>query len=788
MRLVNASTLELEEFVNQRHVPKYAILSHTWGKDEVLFHDLAKPDKVARKKEGWKKIRYTCDQALQDGLYYVWVDTCCKCSFLIAMHEIHPLILPGIDKSSSAELSEAINSMFAWYRDSVVCYVYLSDVVTDSFHYGDFQWLFDTNANDFKHRQIRYQEYIHELTPELTKSRWFTRGWTLQELLAPRRLELYSRNWSYLGSAKYLIEIITSITSIKASVIEHEDSVSSCSVACRMSWAARCRTTRIEDEAYCLLGLFGINMPLLYGEGEKAFLRLQKEIIQVTDDQTILACEHDHNRKGLSSVILARSAASFAHSGSFVSLSPVSDSAAHTQAGLENTLSGVQILAPVSRSGTFAVLNCIDERRPNALVGLQVAQIGSATSLTYSVSGKPQIIFPIRNMRNIWKPRRFLLQDRWGQQSGRGSIRRLLRIRCVVDRPTEYRTTVLETYPSDMWRSGDLCRNRYSLRAFRLLIHERPEGARWPSTRVTVAFDDIRGRFYGFVQREDETNRRSLDDICSLLTSDLSMMKEVAQNQCLAFNAAHKHHWFKSSPYKVCMINVLSPVEDIHANLLILIEKEVGPLRVLARILGMLFGLVADEVALHLPTVASWFSEQFSYEESYALAHLDDTISGPPNLMLDKRYFCDTAKQKFTMQLSAAWPSRSTSEIVFVEALASATVIWACFLFFRNLKELNNLSWRHFSFLGMISQEALILTVLFWISFWITSKFSAQLRSTWPLRSAEAATLKDAVFTMSWVCVLRVGLFVLPEFYIHGKGFANEVVNRNQTVSWCLEL
>ena len=669
--------------------------------------------------------------------------------------------------------------MFAWYRNSAVCYVYLSDVITDSFHYGDLQWLFSANQNDKEHRQSQYEEYIQELTPQLTKSRWFTRGWTLQELLAPRQLELYGRNWQYLGSAKYLIDVLSSITNIKASVIQHDDSVSSCSVACRMSWAARRRTTRIEDEAYCLLGLFGINMPLLYGEGEKAFLRLQKEIIQVTDDQTILACEHNHNRKGLASVVLARSTASFVRSGSFVPLSPISGSAAQAQAELEVTLSGVQILAPLSRSRAFAMLNCIDERRPSALVGLQIAQTGSATSLTYSISGEPQIMFPIRSMRNIWKPKRFLLQDSWGQQSGRGSVRRLLRIRCVVDRPAGFRVNVLETHPPEMWRSGDLCRNRHSIRAFKLLIREQSEEGKWSSIRVTVAFHDVRGRFYGFVQREDNANGRSLDEICGILTSDLSMMREVAQSQYLAFNPGYKHHWFDSSPYRICMINVVSPVEDIHGNLIILIEKNVGLLRVLTRLPGVLISDMFDKFALFLSKVSLWDLKPFNYEDIedlYAMDHIYADVLAPADLILDKRRIYDTAKQKFGMQLSATCPGRSALELVFIEAVASTAIFWICFLILRNV-----IRWLSVSLLDTISRGAIALAVFLWISFWIISKISAQLRFTSPLRLAESAGLSHGLFILFLVCSLNIGEFVLSEVYIHAQGFSNELVNRDRT-------
>src|ERR1700743_2488330 len=105
MRLLNARTLRLEEFFNNpTRIPDYVILSHTWGEDEVTLEHMR--SRSAFSKRGLRKIQFTCRQALRDGSFYVWVDTCC------------------IDKSSSAELSEAINSMFEWYRKSKICYAY----------------------------------------------------------------------------------------------------------------------------------------------------------------------------------------------------------------------------------------------------------------------------------------------------------------------------------------------------------------------------------------------------------------------------------------------------------------------------------------------------------------------------------------------------------------------------------------------------------------------------------------------------------------------------------------
>ncbi|KAE8443202.1 hypothetical protein EG329_002070 [Mollisiaceae sp. DMI_Dod_QoI] len=245
MRLIDVRTCKLKSF--DANPPPYAILSHRWGKDEdeVSFQDF---QDIANREEikGFHKILAMCDQAKQDSIYYAWVDTCC------------------IDKSSSAELSEAINSMFKWYRNSKICYAYLGDATPQD-------W---------------------------TSSDWFKRGWTLQELIAPVKMEFYcgsNAKWDYLGSKKELADDISKVTKVNSKLLQGRAYLGWFSVAKRMSWAAKRETKREEDLAYCLLGLFGVNMPLLYGEGSNAFIRLQEEIIKKLDDQTIFAWQDRSN-------------------------------------------------------------------------------------------------------------------------------------------------------------------------------------------------------------------------------------------------------------------------------------------------------------------------------------------------------------------------------------------------------------------------------------------------------------------------------------------------------------
>ncbi|KAI0192413.1 heterokaryon incompatibility protein-domain-containing protein [Astrocystis sublimbata] len=235
MRLINTTSFEIHEFTGDSDKP-YAILSHTWGHDECSFQDMTEPE-IYEKRHGFRKIKFCCDQAAKDGLEWAWADSCC------------------IDKSSTAELSEAINSMFRWYQKAVVCYVYLSDVAS---------------------------------IQDLPLSRWFTRGWTLQELIAPSRMQFFSSDWSLLGTKDSLHEAIHSVTGVDKVVLSSGTFTQIC-VAGRMAWAAKRQTTRVEDQAYCLMGIFGVNMPLIYGEGSEAFSRLQQEILRVSDDQSLFA-------------------------------------------------------------------------------------------------------------------------------------------------------------------------------------------------------------------------------------------------------------------------------------------------------------------------------------------------------------------------------------------------------------------------------------------------------------------------------------------------------------------
>ncbi|KAK7446256.1 hypothetical protein VKT23_014461 [Stygiomarasmius scandens] len=266
MRLLNTKTYKVVEFYTD--IPLYAILSHTWEKKEVTFQDIQNL-RIAKRKAGWSKVQNACRHACEYTFDWIWIDSCC------------------IDKSSSAELSEALNSMYQYYTDAEVCYVYLSDVSSKE------------NPRDPRSR--------------FRSSKWFTRGWTLQELLAPMYAVFLDADWKEIGTRWSLRDAISAITTIPIEIFEGQKHIDDFSIAQKMSWAASRETTRPEDESYCLMGIFNVNMPPIYGEGSaKAFMRLQQEIIKISDDRSIFAWV---SRQGGMSGLLASSPKEFRTSG-----------------------------------------------------------------------------------------------------------------------------------------------------------------------------------------------------------------------------------------------------------------------------------------------------------------------------------------------------------------------------------------------------------------------------------------------------------------------------------------
>lgn len=285
MWLIDTKTFKLRQFVG-RKIPDYAIVSHTWGKREIDFNAWVHDFRTASQKPAFAKIQSACIQAQTDGLKYLWIDTIC------------------IDKSNSADLSEAINSMFAWYHNSSVCYIHLADVDDTD---GVADKLGDLTELEF-HKFLESSD-LEELGPKerlmdsIWQSRWFTRGWTLQELIAPKSILVFTQDWkpilmqypqeyeehgrsSKLGQGR-LLRLFTPITGIKHDALTYPEVAMSCSNAEKMSWMAGRKTNRTEDVAYSLLGLFNVKMPLVYGEGIKAFHRLQVEIMKQTTDHSL---------------------------------------------------------------------------------------------------------------------------------------------------------------------------------------------------------------------------------------------------------------------------------------------------------------------------------------------------------------------------------------------------------------------------------------------------------------------------------------------------------------------
>jgi Heterokaryon incompatibility protein (HET) len=340
MRLLNAKTFDLEEFVDS-NVPGYAILSHTWSGDEITFAEVQSGfSDILSTRRGYQKIVFTTSEARKDGLKYAWVDSCC------------------IDKSNSSELSEAINSMFNWYRNATICYTYLSDV----------------NCEDI-------DDQLSGAPINISQSRWFTRGWTLQELIASRSIKFFDYPWTALGNKVDLMQTITEATHIPTEVLENVDAVFGCSVAQRMSWAAERSTTRIEDMAYCLLGIFAVNMPVLYGEGTVAFLRLQENIIKQIDDFSLFAWTRTEVQRVHVGSLFADSPRAFLGAGDLVS-------ERRSSAGFcimhQTTLMLPLPILPFGKhpnnedtETTVAILPCRNYHEPNAYLGIPLMKPNS---------------------------------------------------------------------------------------------------------------------------------------------------------------------------------------------------------------------------------------------------------------------------------------------------------------------------------------------------------------------------------------------------------------------------
>ncbi|KAI7356581.1 hypothetical protein KC354_g10365 [Hortaea werneckii] len=429
MWLLNAKTYALKFFHTAKTAPPYAILSHTWEDDEVLFKDMDDLER-AKAKSGWQKIEYTCRQALEDGLEWAWVDTCC------------------IDKCSSAELSEAINSMFNWYKFSTVCYVYLCDLTMTATLRDDYPmvstWLerakkmapirssfFDQGLHPYETVWREHEAHFKKVTSEtmsamrndnegysrpcneseillidtlgaFTRAKWWSRGWTLQELIAPWNVVFMDQHWQQIARLLDVVVTVSTISSVDIAVLLKTAPLQSRCIAERLSWASKRSTTREEDTAYALLGIFDANMPLLYGEGGGAFERLQEVISQRSNDLSIYAWPRQPT---VDEHLMFATAPSY-----FAGLSAVRTRSLGPTTGISVSSMGVTLTSRVYRkNGHYYIdLGCYDTLTPNLQIMLVCsAELVLGLSLdqacTQFSSWHPQDT-PVTNVANFGHP------------------------------------------------------------------------------------------------------------------------------------------------------------------------------------------------------------------------------------------------------------------------------------------------------------------------------------------------------------------------------------------------
>ncbi|KAI0541024.1 hypothetical protein GGR58DRAFT_511288 [Xylaria digitata] len=372
MRLLNVKTRQLQEFFGD-NIPPYAILSHTWGSGEVTFQDLQHWSH--KRKRGYAKIKQTCRLAAKDRLNWIWIDTCC------------------IDKSSSVELSEAINSMFEWYREADVCYIFLEDV---------------PSPKSGKNVEEAFR-----------KARWLTRGWTLQEFLAPNNIKLFNSSWEKIlpihfpfirnyapELPPYFHELrVNPIPGFEKSLLRYFTGIdhgnwSLADVPTILSWAANRRTSRREDMAYCLLGLLNVKMPLLYGEGSDAFPRLLEEVIKKSNSHGVLAAWYGVPCPFLSSIgrLLPESPRAYGgftkeFKGTPVPGKPKSLHFPLTNAGLSIELPLVVIDDQLKV--VLGLLNYQDESNPNPQIAMVLIQQSNNPNNQMYYRAYPPVMVPV---------------------------------------------------------------------------------------------------------------------------------------------------------------------------------------------------------------------------------------------------------------------------------------------------------------------------------------------------------------------------------------------------------
>ncbi|CAI6338731.1 unnamed protein product [Periconia digitata] len=275
MRLINCHTFQIEEFPEHKK-PRYAILSHTSKVPSIITKPASDVKEEVKVPES-QIITKACDIALGHGCDYCWVDTVC------------------VNRSDSGDWSEAVNSMFKWYQDATFCIAYLNDfegIGLSGESVGNANASFESKAGlDKEAEPPAYSEVDQTYSlANLGRCDWFSSGWTLTHLIAPRHVQFYDSQWRFYKEKREFATEISRITRIPVQVLKSANyNCHRYSVAEIMSWASRRRTDRIEDLSYCLFGLFDVNLPLIYGEGHKAFRRLQEEIIRTRADLSVFA-------------------------------------------------------------------------------------------------------------------------------------------------------------------------------------------------------------------------------------------------------------------------------------------------------------------------------------------------------------------------------------------------------------------------------------------------------------------------------------------------------------------
>ncbi|KAF5371596.1 hypothetical protein D9758_003401 [Tetrapyrgos nigripes] len=311
--LIDVHTRKLKDFTEDDTIPPYVILSHRWVHDEeVNYRDFLELLSKTKKKSGYRKIKGACKQASLDGHHFIWIDTCC------------------LDQDDSDDVARNINSMYSYYRNSTVCYTYLSDVYTPKYGFSK--------------------------AGAWSDSGWFGRGWTLQELLAPRKVVFFNARWEFVGDKDQLKFPISRLTGIPSSVLDGSSSMEDIDLQERMAWCAGRRTTKPPDLAYCLLGILGVSMTPDYTEDARTALqRLQKVLVQSYPDRFL-----EFRGDDIYAMLLRKNARSWIGTGSDSSPSPENNAVVSYSS--PNDYDSISLLHPDSKH--FVTTTCSVEVGP----------------------------------------------------------------------------------------------------------------------------------------------------------------------------------------------------------------------------------------------------------------------------------------------------------------------------------------------------------------------------------------------------------------------------------------